>query len=810
MCIRSIIRCWIPLLILIIGSYTADAQLVINEVCSSNDESYIDNNGESPDWIELYNNTDTAIPLDGYYISDNLDYSYKWRMPNVIIGAGEFLIIIADGQDNADELRTSFKLAKLGEEVTLKSPDKELVDHIIIPQLKSDISYGRVNGNIEYLTPSPLAINNVEDIQIRLEIPTPTIAGGIYQDNITLDFTSFGEVHYKFNNRSKKDEYIYSGESITLTETTVICYWADADGYLDSPIQCETYFIDVDHSLPLLSVVGDSIDLFSFEEGLFEFGPNAEEEWPHWGANFWNDDEKPVHFQYYVEGKIVYEEDAALQIHGGRESRTSPMRSFRMVANQYADQRFEYPFYGSKPDLQAVKKIVVRNASGDFNAAHLRDGFLSKLATTHGLDIDALGYEPVICYLNGSYFGVMGLREKADEYFINQNYGLDLNTFSVVDVDTAVVHGSSSDFVEMHDFIWGSDMTDNSNFEKAETLLDINSFIDYFIMELGLNNKAWPQHNIRFWKSDTEGGKWRYIMYDMDIAMYRWPWTKYNQDLLGLKMVEYVDTNKHVNILKSLMDNKSFRQQYSNRHQDLFNTLLGEIQFAKELDKMVNILDPEMPRQFETYPGTYYDWINYYIARMHIYIQERPYYARLFMDEYFQLGGEAGITITSSHPDDTNISLNSLDEITLHFQGYYFQDIPIELSATSNNSDLIFDHWEIEGGGITSYSYRNQDELSVNDGDKIKAIFVTKKENSLIQKVIIHGNDLLYTVDLINDAKATVNIYSSNGSKVYQQKNSTLSPGQNVLYLPELAAGYYIFNIANDNFDQSYPITIVQ
>ena len=43
----------------IIGSYTANAQLVINEVCSSNDESYIDNNGDSPDWIELYNNTNS-------------------------------------------------------------------------------------------------------------------------------------------------------------------------------------------------------------------------------------------------------------------------------------------------------------------------------------------------------------------------------------------------------------------------------------------------------------------------------------------------------------------------------------------------------------------------------------------------------------------------------------------------------------------------------------------------------------------------------------------------------------------------------
>ena len=807
---RSIIRYSVLTLMLIIVSYAVDAQLVINEVCSSNDESYIDSNGDSPDWIELYNNTDTAIPLDGYYISDNLDYSYKWRMPNVIIDAGAYLIIIADGQDIADELRTSFKLAKLGEEVTLKSPDKELVDHMIIPQLKSDISYGRVNGNLEYLTPSPLGANTVDAIQIRLDIPTPTIAGGVYQNNVTLDFTSQGEVHYKFNNRSKKDEYIYSGESITLTETTVICYWGDADGYLDSPIQCETYFIDVDHSLPLLSVVGDSIDLFSFEEGLFEFGPNAEVEWPFWGANFWSHDEKPVHFQYYIDGKIVYEEDASLQIHGGRESRTNPMRSFRMVANQYADQRFEYPFYGSKPDLPAVKKIVVRNASGDFNAAHLRDGFLSKLATTNGLDIDALGYEPVVCYLNGSYFGVVGLREKADEYYINQNYGLDLNTFSVINVDTEVVHGSSSDFVEMHDYIWGNDMSLDDNYNQAAELLDINSFIDYFVLEMGLNNKAWPQHNIRFWKPDTDGGKWRYILYDMDIAMYRWPWTKYDEDLLGLKMVEYVDTNKHVNILKSLMDNKSFKQKYSNRHQDLFNTLLGEIQFAEELDNMVDILDPEMPMQFQTYVGTYDDWLNYYIDRMHTYIQERPYYARTFMDDYFQLGGEAGITISSSHPDDTKIALNSLDEISLPFEGYYFQGIPIELSATSNNSELIFDRWEIEGSGITSKSYRNQDEISVNNGDNIKAMFIAKKENTLIQKVIINDNDLLYTLDLINDTKATVSIYSSDGSIIYQQKNSNLSSGQNVLSLPDLLAGYYIFNLTNDNLDQSYPITIVR
>ena len=796
--------------LVLLSSYFIQAQVVINEVCSSNKESYTDLNGDTPDWIELYNPTDNPVNMNGYFLSDNLDYSLKWQMPNVTILPGQYLIIHADGKDDAAELRTSFKLAKLGEEVVLRSPDKLLVDHVIIPQLKSDVSYGIVDGKLEYLEPSPLQPNTPDDIIKRLPIPTPTITGGIYNNSLTLDFESEGLVHYKFNNRSKKNEYIYEGESVSLTETTVVCYWADKDDYLDSPIQCETYFIDVNHSLPLLSVVGDSTELFSYEEGIFEFGPNAEEEWPHYGANFWSEEEKTVHFQYYVDGGIVYEEDAALQIHGGRESRTSPARSFRMVANQYADQRFKYPFYSNKPDLKAVKKIVVRNASGDFNAAHLRDGFLSKLATVNNLDVDALGYEPVVCYLNGKYFGVMGLREKADEYFINQNYNLPLNTFSVVDVDTAAVHGSSEDFIAMHDFIWESDMSNDENYAKAEELLDVNNLVDYFVYEMGLNNKAWPQHNIRFWKPDTDGGKWRYILYDMDIAMYRWPWTRADQDLLGLKMIEYADTNKHINILKSLMDNTTFRNKYCNRHQDLFNTLLSEENFANELDEMVNILDPEMPRQFALYPGSYEDWIDYYIARMHLYIEERPTYARQYMDEYFDLGGEAKIKIISSHNNQSIISLNSLDHITLPFEGYYFQGVPIEVSTEINDLDLIFDHWKITRGNTTIKEYRSTATLKIENGDDIEAVYINKDSENLIQNIKVTSNSILFNINSINEINATLNLYNASGQNLYQKQNAKLQPGQNEFQLPELTAGVYYLNLSNNNLDVSYPVTIIQ
>ena len=46
------------------------AQVIINEVSSSNKNILQDNNGEYSDWIELYNISTDTVNLDGYAISD--------------------------------------------------------------------------------------------------------------------------------------------------------------------------------------------------------------------------------------------------------------------------------------------------------------------------------------------------------------------------------------------------------------------------------------------------------------------------------------------------------------------------------------------------------------------------------------------------------------------------------------------------------------------------------------------------------------------------------------------------------------------
>lgn len=70
----------------------------INELVSSN-SSYLDENGDNPDWIELYNNSNTPINLLDWTITDKFDLPTKWTFPDIIIEPNEYLVIWASAKD---------------------------------------------------------------------------------------------------------------------------------------------------------------------------------------------------------------------------------------------------------------------------------------------------------------------------------------------------------------------------------------------------------------------------------------------------------------------------------------------------------------------------------------------------------------------------------------------------------------------------------------------------------------------------------------------------------------------------------------
>ena len=105
------------------GSTPEAGTLVINEFMASNDSWDVPgDNGDQPDWIEIYNTGETAIDMGGWFVSDALDTPDKYQIPTdnaslTTVPAHGFLVIICDG--TGEGLHTNFKLSGGGEEIAI-------------------------------------------------------------------------------------------------------------------------------------------------------------------------------------------------------------------------------------------------------------------------------------------------------------------------------------------------------------------------------------------------------------------------------------------------------------------------------------------------------------------------------------------------------------------------------------------------------------------------------------------------------------------------------------------------------------------
>jgi len=78
----------------------AQAQVVLNEASASN-SIFEDVYGDSPDWIELFNNSQSPVNLEGWALTDKLNKPEKWQFRNTEIGPGEYQVIWASGKDKS-------------------------------------------------------------------------------------------------------------------------------------------------------------------------------------------------------------------------------------------------------------------------------------------------------------------------------------------------------------------------------------------------------------------------------------------------------------------------------------------------------------------------------------------------------------------------------------------------------------------------------------------------------------------------------------------------------------------------------------
>jgi len=85
----------------------------LNEVMSSDNQSFADEDGSFEDWIEIYNPSDQPVSLLNWYLSDDPSVPDKWQFPDVTIGAGAHLQVWASGKDRRPPTRSPSALLTL-------------------------------------------------------------------------------------------------------------------------------------------------------------------------------------------------------------------------------------------------------------------------------------------------------------------------------------------------------------------------------------------------------------------------------------------------------------------------------------------------------------------------------------------------------------------------------------------------------------------------------------------------------------------------------------------------------------------------
>lgn len=155
--------------------------LLINEFMAQNTRTITDPaDGDWDDWVEIYNAADTAVALNGMFLTDNLAAPTKWQFPDTTVPPKSFLLVWTDNEATQGPLHTNFALGRTGEQIGLFAPlalGNAPIDTLSFTLQKADTSYGRTPDGGDtwrfFSTPTPGQSNVANAVPQNDDVPVP-------------------------------------------------------------------------------------------------------------------------------------------------------------------------------------------------------------------------------------------------------------------------------------------------------------------------------------------------------------------------------------------------------------------------------------------------------------------------------------------------------------------------------------------------------------------------------------------------------------------------------------------------------------
>lgn len=623
---------------LVLTFHNVLAQINLNEWVLENSTGIADADGDHSDWVELYNSSSTAVELNGYGLSDAPAEPYKWVFPSITMQPGEFLLVFcSDKNQFIPELHTNFKLSD-EDVLVLTDPLGNTVQSIELEELPYNVSQGGViDGSTElkqFYVPTPNG-SNLDGIpynQIALS-RQPGFHAEAFQLSVSgsepheIRYTTDGSepqatdslfpAVLSIQDRSSEPLDLSSipttapnAGPLVLWEIpepnqfkgTVLRLRSFNNGAPSSHIVTASYFIHPSeygrYSLPVVSIVTDSLNLFDYDTGIYvpglhhDLDPEGGGVWGtgnfHQSGDEW---ERVAHVQLFGEdGDIELNQQIGIRIHG-TGSRALPQKSLRFYAREiYGEPKMEHEIFKNigKDEFDV---LVLRNMGQDFVTGVAQDVLANRLIDN--MYQFKLADRPVISFINGEYWGIQNLRERFDKHYLSAYHELNEDSIDIIDsYYGGVSQGDNVAYFELYNFIADNDLSNESNYEFVEERMHIPDFIDNTLTRIYLGCYDWPGNNIRIWRERSPEGKFRWLLLDNDGCLG-------NADFNSLEHATDPNSTSWPNpqestlFLRKLLENEEFKQQFISRMAHLLSTTFDRLRVGVHLTDLFNTYQPE-------------------------------------------------------------------------------------------------------------------------------------------------------------------------------------------------------------------------
>lgn len=712
------------------------SSLIINEIQSSNIDMFVDPSFNYGGWVELYNPTDKTVSLYGLYISDDPKNLKKFRLSieNGVVPAKGFKNIWFD-HHNVNNSQTNFKLDFDGGMIFLSNSSGEIIASQDYPIAVPRTSYARIEngGNSWGLTamPTPEKSNESSVFAVgRVEAPSVDKDGQLFvapivisvniPEGTTLRYTTDGTTPTLENGLTT-----HTG-IFRVSSTTTYRFRLFKEGMLPSAVVTRSYILkDREIFLPVVSVVTDPVNLYDDSLGIYVRGVNGRTGNGQRTPCNWNMDwDRPVNFEYFTtEGEMVINQEVDMAMCGGWSRAWEP-HSFKLKAEKIYEGKnfYEYPIFETKPYLKH-KTLQIRNGGND-TGSRLKDPALQEIVRTSGLNVDGQAYQPIVHYINGEYKGMLNIREPNNKHFAYANYGYDseeLDQFEMSpDSGYCQMTGTEDSFLEWYNL--SSNATDPTTYEQICSMVDIDEYINYMAVEFYLGATDWPQNNLKGFKPRFEGGKFRFVLFDLDgtfgtnTPFSTFEWKKdYTFDEIydtGERLHEEI---KFVTIFLNMLENETFRKKFIDTYCLVAGSVFTPERCKEIINKMAEYTYPTLRQESQNPYNTGNNLINSLNNRQQLMINDLKNYWR------FQLTNVTEQKVKlSSNIDDALLTVNGMMVPTNKFNGSLFSPITLNVKAPSgyrflgwqNASGQVMTEKEIFGKG---YSWKYYDQGSLDN-----------------------------------------------------------------------------------------------